>query len=63
MKTEQTNMQHSTIVDLTNEQIQAISGGQAAASYCVYSSNGSVGVHDFSQMVSRPLATNETCGG
>lgn len=62
MKTEQTTIQHNAIVELTSEQIQAVSGGQAAASYCVYSSNGSVGVHDFSQMVSRPLVANETCG-
>lgn len=49
------------VVELQANEIEVVSGGQAAKSYCVYG-NGTVGVHDFSAMVSRPLRPGESCG-
>lgn len=49
------------VVELQPNEIEAVSGGQAAKSYCVYG-NGTVGVHDFAAMVSRPLKPGESCG-
>lgn len=47
-----------SIRELTAEEILSVGGGQRGQ-YCVYGPNGSVGVHDWDAMVSRPASSGE----
>ena len=49
------------LVELSQDEIALVSGGQRKVAYCVYGPNGSVGVHDEVNGVSRPASSGE-CG-
>jgi len=47
-------------VELQASELESVAGG-LPRNYCVYGSNGTVGVNDWNAMVSRPLAPGEYC--
>lgn len=50
-----------TTWELEQSELQGVAGGQEGRVYCVYGANGTVGVNDYTQMVSRPLQSGECC--